>query len=151
MYFLSASGTWINGWPYHRKVLEYIHSCEIFPNMKMITEATGIPAEKAKHTLGHLFAQERRAVSRPMFIAEVEGVPYTEITVDEMLIYRYLEREEENGDYSSPAIIRSFMDRHRYFDDDGNIQYRFSEEQVIQAVKAYTNECNKESKKTPKE
>ena len=137
MYFFSACGTWTGRHPDYGRIMEYIHSCEIFPNISMIMEATGVSKLRAEHAVGHIFAQERRKFSRFFLLADLDDAPVTGITQEQMLIYSYLECEEEGGDFTSLPVIHSFMDRHRYYDEDGVIRYRFSEEQVIEAVEAY--------------
>lgn len=141
MYFFSSSGTWVHGWPDYSRIVEYIHSCEVFPNIKMIIEAVGVSEQRAKRAVSHIFAQENRYFSRFFFLADTDGSSIIGIAKEEMLIYSYLEREEKGKDISSRPVIRSFLDRHRYYDDDGNIRYRFSEEEVFNAVNAYNRYC----------
>ena len=149
MDIIMACGTWIGRNPAYGKVIAFVRSCTIFPNVKMIVEATGVTKMQAEYVVGSIFAQERQYISRYFFLAEVEGSPITGITKDEMLICTYFNREEKEKNLADLSAIRSFMDRHRYYDEHGEILHRFNEEQVVKAVNVFIRyqETFKEQKK----
>ena len=62
MDLLIACGTWMK--EADRKVIRYIQSCEIFPNVSMICTATGLSERSVLYTLGMLRQQEGFCVSR---------------------------------------------------------------------------------------
>ena len=135
MRLLCVCGTWIK--KYHRDVVRYIDSCEIFPNIQMIVEATGVPEYLASHTVGMLFGQERLYVGRTFLFAELEGVDTKGFTSTERLVFAYVLRKANNGPLTDPDDIHDFMEQHRYYDDNGSIQYRFREEEVRHAMQLF--------------
>ena len=149
MDFFSACGTWEGRHPAYGRIMAYIRSCEIFPNVSMIMEATGVSKQRAEDAVSSILMQESFYIARSFLLAKAGETPVTGMTQRQLLIYSYLEREEEGRDFTSLPVIRSFMDRHRFYDDDGVIRYRFSEEQVKDAVDAYQRYSKQESNDSP--
>jgi hypothetical protein len=133
MNIMCACGTWIKG--YHENVVRHIESCEIFPNIQMIVEATGIPEHLVRHTVGMLLQQEGFCVGRTFLFAE--DMDTKGFTRTERLIFTYVRRGSYNGPLTEPDDIRDFMNQHRYYDSKGSIRYRFSEEEVRHAMQLF--------------
>ena len=127
MKLLIACGTWIKD--NDRKVIRYIQSCEIFPNVSMICTATGLSERSVLHTLGMLRQQEGFCVSR-IRLFWIDDTPLEELrpTHNELLIFRLLLRYKDSFD------IHDMMENNRFYDKEGNIQYRFTEEEIRNAL-----------------
>lgn len=102
-------------------VADYIHSCEIYPNRRVIKEATCMPEYMIGFPLALLKNQERMYIT---FRQQDKGF-------NDTLIHCLM---EDHGD-----DIASFREANRYYDEDGDIHYRFSEEDVAHAIAQYQN------------
>lgn len=111
-----------------RKVIRYIQSCDIFPNVSMICTATGLSERAVLRTLRMLRQQEGFCVSRTRFLTEDPSLEEHRPTRNELLIFRLLPR------YKEPFDIHDMMEKNRYYDNEGNIRYRFTEEEIINAL-----------------
>lgn len=127
MELLIACGTWIKD--DDRKVIRYIKNCDIFPNVNMICTATGLSERSVLHTLRMLRQQEGFCVMRTRLFW-IDDTPLEELqpTRNELLIFRLLPR------YKEPFDIHDMMENNRYYDEEGNIQYRFTEEEIRSAL-----------------
>ena len=65
---LIACGTWIRD--NDRAIIDYISKCDVFPEIPMIAEATGLPEKRIARTLKSLNAQERMYKGRRALIEE---------------------------------------------------------------------------------
>ena len=119
---LIACGTWIR--ESDKTVIDYIRGCEIFPNVSMITEATGLSEKQVIRTLGRLRGQERMSVGR-WSLFEDEGSTKTR---KDILIYCLMDHNED---------ISDFLEANRYYDENGEICYRFTEEEVAHSMAQY--------------
>lgn len=127
MKLLIACGTWIKD--NDRKVIRYIKRCDIFPNVRMICTATGLSNQSVLHTLRMLRQQEGFCVTHTQSLW-IDDTPFEELhpTRNELLIFRLLPR------YKEPFDIHDMMENNRYYDEEGNIQYRFTEEEIRNAL-----------------
>ena len=123
MKLLIACGTWIREWD--KDVIEYIRSCDIFPNISMIIEATGLPEKRVTHTLKMLRSQEGMYVSRLSFFEDENS----KITGKDILIHCLM------GEHCKDVF--DFLKANRYYDKDGEICYRFTEEEVAHSIEQY--------------
>lgn len=122
MRLLIACGTWIRDWD--RAVIDYIRSCDIFPNISMIVEETGLPEKRVMHTLRMLRSQEGMYVSRWCFFEDENSTK----TSKDILIHCLM------GNHN--IIVSDFLEANRYYNQSGEICYRFTEE-VLHAIKQY--------------
>ena len=102
-------------------ISNYIRSCYIYPNRRMIKEATCMPEYMIGFPLTLLENQERMYV---MFRQQDKG--YTDVLIHYLM--------EDRGD-----DIASFREANRYYDEDGIIHYRFTEEEVAHSIAQYQN------------
>lgn len=127
MNLLIACGTWIRD--NDQSVIDYIESCDIFPNVSMIVEATGLPEQRVKRTLGMLRRQEGMRVSRSMLSEDENSTKNRKDVLINCLM-------DDHTD------IKDFLEANRFYDENGEIHYRFTEEAVTHSVKQYHNTEN---------
>lgn len=124
--FISC-GTWIRS--DDRRVIRYIRSCAVYPNVAMICAATGFDEPSVKHTLRMLRQQEGFIILRTSLLwFDEETLAQYHPTRHEILLLRLLARCEK------PVDVRVILDSNRYFDDQGNIHNRFTRREVENAL-----------------
>ena len=138
MILLMACGTWIDKNKWNDTVINYIYSCDIFPNITMIAEATGFPEQCVKFTLSMLKKQEEMRVSRGMLFENETGTKSRK----DILIHRLMEEADETipsftNKEDARKYILAFMEANRYYDENGEIHYRFTEEEVTNSLKEH--------------
>lgn len=125
MKLLIACGTWIREWD--EAVIEYIQSCDIFPNISMIEKATGLPEKQIMRTLRLIKQQEGMYIGRFALFDDEDSTK----TRKDILIHCLM----GNGDKD----VAAFLEANRYYDEDGEIHYRFTEEEVAHSLAQYEN------------
>ena len=123
MKLIMACGTWVREWD--EAVIEYIQSCDIFPNITMIEKATGLPEKQILRTLRSIKWQEGMYVSRFALFSDEDSTK----TRKDILIHCLMEDGSED--------IAAFLEANRYYDEDGAIHYRFTEEEVAHSLAQY--------------
>lgn len=123
MKLLMICGTWIHEWD--KAVIDYIRSCDIFPNTSMIVEATGLPEKRVNHTLRMLRSQEGMCVGRWGLFEDENSTK----TRKDILIHCLMDKDHMD--------IAAFLEANRYYDANGDIHYRFTEEEVIHSFYQY--------------
>lgn len=127
MKLLFTCSTWIND--NDRKIIHYIEDCDIFPNVNMICQATGIREKSVRHTIRMLRQQEGFCIKRTrLFWIDEDLIEKLHPTPQEILLYRLLLHNNDSID------ISGFLEENRYYDEEGNIQYRFTEEEIRNVI-----------------
>ena len=128
MQLLIACGTWIR--EQDKTVIDYIHSCDIFPNVAMICDATRLPDFMVASTLDMLKQQEGILIGIKLLFADENSYLSTDqYTRSDYLIAELLKSYDKCPD------VAIFREDNRFYDRDGNIHYRFTEEEVLHAMK----------------
>lgn len=123
MKLLIACGTWIR--ERDRIVIDYIQNCEIFPNISMIMEATGLPENRVMRTMRILRSQEGMCVGRWSLLEDENSTKNRK----DILIHCLMDKHDED--------ISDFLKANRYYNISGKICYRFTEEEVAHSIEQY--------------
>ena len=129
MVLIIVCGTWIKG--DRAKVVEYIRSCAVFPNIARICRATGVSEPIARSTVDMLQRQEELYANRTGICTE--DAQSCGMTRNDPVIGRFWSEEMDRLPVT-PENVAAFLNLHRYYDGDGRIRFRFSAEEVAHAA-----------------